>query len=226
MFFLHDESWSEGLNLDQCECEPLHNVEKSVARCNLQDSLLTRKASSFLIGEAVFTLPKVVIIRMSAAASMTLLRQNSHTAQLMVASSSSLTGFLYRLFDRCWLSPSSDGAVEKMCGGIRTCCLSDKICCGESPYNNVVRRFDLTLELTVMRGGKSVEGHLEYNEDLFARETAVRLITSLQVFQFLLGLVCQLSSSSRYPERHGNAWMKSSLCNVECFCFTLKPAHA
>lgn len=45
----------------------------------------------------------------------------------------------------------------------------------------MVRRFDLTLELTVMRGGKSVEGHLEYNEDLFSRETAVRLITSLQV---------------------------------------------
>ena len=43
------------------------------------------------------------------------------------------------------------------------------------------RRFDLTLELTVMKGGKAVEGHLEYNEDLFARETAVRLIDSLQV---------------------------------------------
>ena len=33
MFFLHDESWSEGLHLDQCACEALHNVEKSVARC-------------------------------------------------------------------------------------------------------------------------------------------------------------------------------------------------
>ena len=56
----------------------------------------------------------------------------------------------------------------------------------------VLGRFDLTLELTVMRGGKAIEGHLEYNEDLFARETAVRLITSLQVRLLSHSLACGL----------------------------------
>ena len=32
MFFLHDESWSEGLHLTGCRTEALHNIEKSVAR--------------------------------------------------------------------------------------------------------------------------------------------------------------------------------------------------
>ena len=33
MFFLHDQSWSQGLHLDGCTTGPLHNIEKSVARC-------------------------------------------------------------------------------------------------------------------------------------------------------------------------------------------------
>ena len=32
MFFLHDESWREGLALDRCRVEPVHIIEKNVAR--------------------------------------------------------------------------------------------------------------------------------------------------------------------------------------------------
>ena len=33
MFFLHDESWAEGLAFDHCRVEPVHIIEKNVARC-------------------------------------------------------------------------------------------------------------------------------------------------------------------------------------------------
>ena len=41
--------------------------------------------------------------------------------------------------------------------------------------------FDLTLELTASEGGKSVGGHLEYNEDIISRKRAESLMESFQV---------------------------------------------
>ncbi|KAK9856141.1 hypothetical protein WJX84_010553 [Apatococcus fuscideae] len=55
MFFLHDESWAEGLAFDRCKVEPVHIIEKNVARFDLTLELTVQEGGSLVLGHLEYS---------------------------------------------------------------------------------------------------------------------------------------------------------------------------